>query len=86
MTSLYASRFDYALSDPLKLSFLLGVQNSRFGTSGTLNQGGGSAVLGGVALNWTPAANVLFHLEMLGVPAYSAPAGLSSHLGAFPSR
>lgn len=62
MQSLYTARFGYKLSNPVTLSFLLGVQNSRFGGSGdNLNL---TSPIGGVQLEYRPSKNFLFRIDV----------------------
>ncbi len=61
MQSMYATRIGYQLSDPLKLTFLLGVQNSRF-NSPQLQPMDFNSLLGGARLDYNPTDN--FHLRV----------------------
>ena len=67
MQSLYTTRLGYKLSDPLTLTFLFGIQNSRF-SSKTFNPGINNSFLGGVALDYKPSRNIFIHIEMLQAP------------------
>jgi hypothetical protein len=63
MQSLYATRFGYQLSNPVTLTFMLGVQNSRYSGYNYL-PGNVNSFFGGVALDYTPTDNMWFHLEL----------------------
>ncbi len=69
MQSLYMASFGYKLSDPLTLTLLMGIQDSRFSGQPGYPQSY-SALLGGVALDWRPSDNFHLHMEMLQIPGY----------------
>ncbi|MFC2150007.1 hypothetical protein ACFLQV_00740 [Calditrichota bacterium] len=67
MQSMYATQIGYQLSDPVKLTFLLGMQNNQ------LNPGSGQPMefnnlLGGAALDYCPSDNFRMRFEILNAP------------------
>jgi hypothetical protein len=66
MQSLYASRIGYRLSDPLTLTFTIGMANTRFGYGPTYYNT--NSLLGGAALDYRPTKDIFFHLEFMHGP------------------
>ncbi len=67
MQSIYTARIGYQISNPLSLTFLLGMQNNRFGGNGISNMSM-TAPFGGVMLDYRPSKNVYFHMSILQAP------------------
>ena len=67
--SLYLTRLGYKLSDPVTLTFLLGVQNNQYSGKLTLPSNYNS-LLGGVALDYRPSRDFHLRLEVLQSPRY----------------
>ncbi|MBM3328678.1 MAG: hypothetical protein FJY67_04275 [Calditrichaeota bacterium] len=72
LQSMYATNMAYKLSNPLTLSLLMGVQNSRI--SGYGMEGGFSSLVGGAALDYRPSENLFMRLEFVRGPGYYGPA------------
>ena len=67
--SLYMTKLGYKLSDPVTLTFLLGVQNNQY--SGRLALPSSfNSYIGGVALDYRPHRDVFIRFEMLHSPRY----------------
>ena len=67
--SLYMTKLGYRLSDPVTLTFLLGVQNNQY--SGKMNLPSNyNNFMGGFAVDYRPHKDVFIHLEMLHSPGY----------------
>ena len=66
LQGLYQSRFRYRLSDPVMLSFLLGVQNLKGNNIPGFNTA--NSLYGGFALDYRPSRNYLFRIEVQHLP------------------
>lgn len=71
MQSLYASTARYRVSDPLSLSFTLGMVGTRLNAGGAPNTF--QSLIGGAALDYHPTKNVLFRLEFARSPGLYRP-------------
>jgi hypothetical protein len=67
LQSLYMARIGYQLSNPLTMTFLLGLQNSRFMGAGVPNMSLTSP-FGGIMLDYHPTDDIRFHLSILRAP------------------
>ena len=67
MQSLYASCFSYRLSDPLMLTFALGVQNLKYNNVPGIDAQ--SSLLGGFRLDYKPSDNFRFRIQFQRTPA-----------------
>ena len=77
MQSLYSSTAHYRVSDPVSLSFTLGMMGTRYNGSGAPAMN--SDLIGGVALDYRPSNNLHFRVEIARVPGYY---GLNRYSGA----
>jgi len=84
MQSLYATRFRYQLSNPLVLTFQLGVMNNRFG--GRNLAGNFNSLISGVRLDYSPSINFHINVELLQGPVYSWPGVYNQHRWAVSSN
>lgn len=67
MQSMYTARIGYQVSNPLSLTFLIGMQNNRFGGANLQNMSM-TAPFGGVMLDYRPTDNVSFHMSVMQAP------------------
>ena len=67
--SLYMTKLGYKLSDPVTLTFLLGVQNNQYSGKQAL-PGNFNSLLGGVALDYCPSNNLHLRMEVFQSPRY----------------
>ncbi len=68
MQSLYSSTAHYRVSDPVSLSFTLGMMGTRYSGSGAPAMS--SDFIGGVALDYRPSNNMHFRIEIAQAPGY----------------
>ena len=83
MQSLYATQFRYQFSNPLTMTFVLGLQNSRFGGGDVT--GDYSSVLGGIKLDYRPTSNFFINVEFMRSPVQTWPGMYRQHGQAVPS-
>ncbi len=67
MQSLYMAKIGYQLSNPLTMTFLVGLQNNQFMGAGVQNMSLTSP-FGGVMLDYRPTDNTFIHFSMLRAP------------------
>lgn len=88
MQSLYASTAHYRVSDPVTLSFTLGMMGTRYSGSGA--PAISNDFVGGVALDYRPSRNFHFRVKIVrspqyyGLDPYSGFNALNNSTGLFP--
>ncbi len=76
MQSLYSTTAHYRVSDPVSLSFTLGMMGTKY--SGSSAPAISSDFIGGVALDYRPTNNMHFRVEIARAPTYY---GLNRYTG-----
>jgi hypothetical protein len=72
MQGLFMETIGYRLSNPVSLTFNLGMQHTPYSSFGPDGITKSARFVGGAALDWRPTQNMFLHLEIASYPSYGA--------------